>query len=118
MSSIIPRESFRISDNTCRFEGKEHGDVSVSFFWLNTAPGLGASLHVHPYEEVFIMQRGQAIFTIGEQELEVQGGNVVIVPAHTPHKFKNSGHERLEMVSIHPSKEVIQTLLMSPPHFF
>jgi mannose-6-phosphate isomerase-like protein (cupin superfamily) len=111
MHSIIPKETFRISSNACRFQGKEHGDVPFSFFWLNTVPGAGPALHVHPYEEVFIVQHGRVTFTVGEKQLEVEGGNVVIAPANTPHKFRNSGNEPLEMVSIHPSKEVIQTML-------
>jgi mannose-6-phosphate isomerase-like protein (cupin superfamily) len=111
MHTLIPKEALWLNGKAYRFQGKEYGDVPFSFFWLNTAPGGGPALHVHPYEEVFIMQHGQATFTVGRQEIEVQGGNVVIVPANTPHKYKNSGQEALEMVSIHASKEVIQTML-------
>lgn len=57
------------------------------------------------------MQQGQATFTIGDTTLEVRGGEIVVAPANTPHKFKNSGEEPLQMISIQPTKEVIQEWL-------
>jgi mannose-6-phosphate isomerase-like protein (cupin superfamily) len=32
-----------------------------------------------------------------------------VVPPETPHKFVNSGENPLRVVSIHPSREVVQT---------
>jgi mannose-6-phosphate isomerase-like protein (cupin superfamily) len=40
--------------------------------------------------------------------VEATAGHVVIVPANTPHKFVNSGTERLQQVSIHPAPEIEQ----------
>ncbi len=111
MRNIIPKEKIQINETAYRFQGGEHGDIPISFFWLFTLPGRGPDLHVHPYEEVFVMQQGQATFTIGNETLEVKGGEIVVAPANTPHKFKNSGEKPLQMVSIHPSKQVIQRFL-------
>jgi hypothetical protein len=41
--------------------GQEHG-VAVSAFVVDSGPGMGPSLHVHPYPEVFIVHEGQATF--------------------------------------------------------
>lgn len=109
--TIIPKEAIQISETTYRFQGGEHGGIPVSIFWVFTLPGQGPVLHLHPYEEVFVMQQGQATFTIGDTTLEVSGGQIVVAPASTPHKFKNSGEEPLQMVSVHPSQQVIQTNL-------
>lgn len=111
MSTVIPKEAFQINETAYRFQGGMYGDVPVSFFWLFTLPGKGPGLHVHPYQEVFILQQGQATFTVGETTLELHGGEVTIVPANTPHKYKNTGQEPLQMISIHPNKEVIQKWL-------
>jgi mannose-6-phosphate isomerase-like protein (cupin superfamily) len=111
MYKVIPRETIQINETAYRFQGGEHGDIPISFFWLFTLPGRGPGLHVHPYAETFIMQQGQATFTIGDETLEVEGGEIVIALANTPHQFKNSGEKPLQMVSIHPSKQVIQTFL-------
>ena len=52
---------------------------------------------------------GSAMFTAGDQEVQVPGGNVVVVPPETPHKFVNTGDGPLRMVTIHASGTMIQT---------
>ena len=95
------------SERARRFEGKEH-DATASFFVNTHAPGEGPSLHRHPYEEIFILLDGQATFRRGEDEIDAQAGEIVIVPPNTPHGFTNTGHERLLFVSIHPAPEMVQ----------
>ena len=70
---------------------------------VDAPPGGGPKLHRHPYEEVFLVQKGNATFTAGEETIEVGGGQVVVVPAGVPHKFVSSGEERLRQVDIHAS---------------
>jgi mannose-6-phosphate isomerase-like protein (cupin superfamily) len=93
------------------FQGNAYGGVPISFFWVQAQPGQGPRLHVHPYEEIFVVQEGRATFTLGDAALEVEAEHVVIGPAHVPHKFINSGVGPLKMINIHPSKEVIQQWL-------
>ncbi|HET8841509.1 MAG TPA: cupin domain-containing protein, partial [Ktedonobacteraceae bacterium] len=71
---IIAKEAIQINETAYRFQGGDYGDIPASFFWVFTLPGRGASLHIHPYEEVFILQQGQATFTIGGKEVEVSEG--------------------------------------------
>ena len=108
MEHIIPREHL---DPGHLFQGKQYGDIPISFFWVQAQPGQGPRLHVHPYEEIFIVQEGRATFTLGDPTREVEGGYIVIGPAHVPHKFINSGEGLLKMINIHPGKEVIQQWL-------
>jgi mannose-6-phosphate isomerase-like protein (cupin superfamily) len=108
---IIPKEDIQINETAYRFQGGDYGDIQGSFFWVFTKPGRGPGLHVHPYAEIFVLQQGQATFTVGENTFEVSGGHVVIAPPNTPHKFKNTGEEPLQMISFHPNKEVIQEFL-------
>jgi Cupin domain len=58
---------------------------------VDASPGSGPKLHKHPYEEVFVVQEGNATFTAGDEVIEVSGGQVVVVPAGVAHKFVNSG---------------------------
>jgi mannose-6-phosphate isomerase-like protein (cupin superfamily) len=37
----------------------------------------------------------------------VRGGQIVLAPANTPRKFKNSGEEPLHMITIHPSQQIV-----------
>jgi quercetin dioxygenase-like cupin family protein len=47
------------------FDGHEHG-AQVSVFLSRNPPGTGPKLHRHPYEETFIVEEGDVLFTVGE----------------------------------------------------
>jgi mannose-6-phosphate isomerase-like protein (cupin superfamily) len=89
------------------FEGYLHGGAGVSIILVDMAPGEGPKLHRHPYEEVFVIEAGRATYTIGSTTLEATAGQIAIVPAGVPHKFINSGSERLRQVDIHRSPRFI-----------
>ena len=108
---IVNRDELSRSGDTYEFEGYLYGNTNVSVILVDLPPGEGPKLHVHPYEEIFIVQEGRATFTLGDTTREVEGGYVVIGPAHVPHKFINSGEGLLKMINIHPGKEVIQQWL-------
>lgn len=65
-------------------------------------------MHRHPYPETWIIRAGKALFTAGGEEIEGSPGDVVVVWAETPHKFKNIGDGRLEIICIHASSRIIQ----------
>lgn len=111
MHYVIPKEKIQISETAYCFEGAEYGNVPGSFFWVFSLPGRGSSLHVHPYQEIFVVQQGQATFTVGDETIVAHGGEIVVVPANTPHRYRNSGEEPFQMISFHPSNRVIQTNL-------
>jgi mannose-6-phosphate isomerase-like protein (cupin superfamily) len=89
------------SENASRFDGHEHG-ARISFFISRNRPGTGPELHRHPYEETFIVEEGKVRFTVGENTIEATAGEIIVVPAGTPHKFISSGPGRLRQISIHP----------------
>jgi|SRR5215211_4517586 len=88
------------------FQGCHYG-AGVSFIVVDAVPGSGPKLHRHPYEEVFVVQEGAATFTPGDDVMEVESGQVVVVPAGMPHKFVNSGRGRLRQIDIHASERFI-----------
>lgn len=108
MTYVIPREDLKLSETVHRFQGGAYSGVPISCFIVTTLPGKGGGLHSHPYEEVFIVQKGHVTFTIGDATVEARNAEIVIAPANTPHKYTNTGDEPLEMIGVHPSKEVIQ----------
>jgi len=92
-----------------RFEGQALGTgVSVIFVTLEEA-GRGAVLHVHPYDEVFIVRRGRVRFTVGDAVVHAVEGDILTAPANTPHKFETVDDERYEGIDIHLSPVIIQT---------
>lgn len=88
-------------ENAVRFDGHAHG-AGVSFFITRNKPGTGPDLHRHPYEETFIVQGGEARFTVGGSTFDATAGQIVIAPANTPHKFVNTGTTPLRQINIHP----------------
>ncbi len=88
-------------ETASRFDSHEHG-ARVSFFISRNPPGSGPGLHRHPYEETFIVQDGKARFTVCEETTEATVGEIIVVPARTPHKFISCGTGRLRQISIHP----------------
>ena len=108
MHTVIRSGELRPSPGgTVTFEGEGYGS-GVSFFLVNNEPGAGPDLHKHPYPETWIVRSGQARFTADGEELEAGAGDIVVVGSETPHKFKNVGTDRLEIVCIHASPRMIQ----------
>jgi mannose-6-phosphate isomerase-like protein (cupin superfamily) len=46
--------------------------------------------------------------TADGEEFEAGPGDIVVVGPETPHKFKNNGTERLDIVCIHASPTMVQ----------
>jgi mannose-6-phosphate isomerase-like protein (cupin superfamily) len=100
-TNVVRLETLPDGGNAYRFDGSDH-DSPVSFFVLHTAPGIGPELHRHPYAETFVVEEGEATFTIGDETIRVRAGDIVVAPAGVPHAFVNSGSSVLRSVNIHP----------------
>jgi mannose-6-phosphate isomerase-like protein (cupin superfamily) len=98
---------------TATFEGDSHGS-GVSFFFVDNDPGQGPGLHRHPYDETWVVLTGEAVITADGQEIPAKEGDVVVVSAETPHKFVNTGTDRLQIMCIHASPTFIQEWLPEP----
>jgi mannose-6-phosphate isomerase-like protein (cupin superfamily) len=110
MATVIPTDDLKVSPTAALFEGGDQIDASI-FVTEYDEPGKGPGLHVHPYPEAFVVQDGTAIFTVAGEELTVEAGHVVVVPAETPHGFRSAGEETLRVVSVHPRGTTEQTWL-------
>ena len=89
------------------FEGLAHGDgVELSFFVTSTPPDRGPPLHVHPNAEVFLVEQGQATFTIGEDE--IVGLNI---PTGIPLVYRLD--ESMAPISVPKLMEIVTTHLLT-----
>jgi quercetin dioxygenase-like cupin family protein len=111
MPYVVSQDELPGNPHVAIFQGHQHGDVNVSFFVVNFPPGGGPQLHEHPYEEVFLVQEGEAVYTVADATMHARGGQIVIVPPGTPHKFINSGDGPLRLVAIHPNREMTTSFL-------
>ena len=91
--------------------GETLGAQMTILTYGNDEPGTGPVLHVHPYDEVFVVQEGRARFFVGDETIDAVAGEVVLGPAGVPHRFINLGPGRLQTLDIHHSPRWIQTNL-------
>lgn len=97
-----------------KFEGRDIGTGVTVLFYATDAIGEGPRWHVHPYDEIFIVRTGRALFTVGDSKVEATAGDILLGPANIPHKYHNLGPGVLETTDIHVSDRWIQTNLEDP----
>jgi mannose-6-phosphate isomerase-like protein (cupin superfamily) len=87
--TIRPIEFSALPDGN--LEGYLHGGSVSVIVEREDRAGRGPRLHRHPYDETFLVYAGAARFTVGEEELILSAGQILIAPALTPHKFVTLG---------------------------
>ena len=101
MGRILDFDELEHTEHAHELEGGDHGEVPFSVILVHSRPGVGPKLHRHPYTEVFIVESGRATFRIGEEEIVVDGGQVVVSPPGEAHGFTNTGEGELRLTAIH-----------------
>jgi mannose-6-phosphate isomerase-like protein (cupin superfamily) len=104
---VLNRDSLPFRGMSHRFTGEDHG-TSVSFYLVEAPPGRGPALHTHPYDEILVMQEGEATCVVGDETGVLHAGDIVVVPAGTPHSFVNTGTGPLRQMDIHVSPTFVQ----------
>src|SRR6476619_4839775 len=99
-SLIVPMAA--TTARTGRRTTKSYREAPTSRSFSSRRPRL----HKHPYAETFLIRRGWATFTIGSTELQGRAGQVLVVPANTPHKF-STGPDGYEAVHIHANPRFV-----------
>jgi mannose-6-phosphate isomerase-like protein (cupin superfamily) len=105
--TILNRDELPHDGNTYEFMGSQYLDTEISFIWVDMPPGGKLRLHKHPYKEIFIIQEGVATFTVDSAILEAHAGQIIIVPADVPHKFRNMSDKQLRQIDIHVNPQFI-----------
>jgi mannose-6-phosphate isomerase-like protein (cupin superfamily)/rhodanese-related sulfurtransferase len=97
------------------FEGHRRAGVDFTMFLVRTLPGRAVELHVHPYAETFLLLEGRGRWTRGDDVVELEPEQMLVVPPDTPHGFRNIGEVPLLVVSIHERGTLRQTWLGKDP---
>jgi len=96
MAKLIALDELPHEPHSHEFVAGDYGDVPFSVILVHAGPGAGPRLHRHPYAELFVVEAGEATFRIGDDEMVVAAGHVVVSPPGEAHGFRNSGSaERL-----------------------
>jgi mannose-6-phosphate isomerase-like protein (cupin superfamily) len=111
MVTVVNKQILPGNDTSRQFEGHLHSDADISFFINESPVGHGPKLHKHPYQEVFVLLDGLLTFTVDHSTIYATSGQIVIVPADTPHKFTNPGPGVARHIDIHTSGRMETTWL-------
>jgi mannose-6-phosphate isomerase-like protein (cupin superfamily) len=100
--TVIRRVELPWSEIAHELVGADH-DLDVTILFVDAEPGRGPALHRHPYAEVFIVQEGEATFTLDGETVHARPGDILVARPNQPHAFVNSGSGPLRQVDIHLS---------------
>lgn len=112
--ATLPTWPYSPGSSRGKFEGAAYGS-EISCFVVDAEIGQGPNLHYHPYSETFIVLGGSGLFTNGDREVTATVGDVVVVTAGTPHRFRSLGPEKLRLVGIHAAPQMDQTDIPDEP---
>lgn len=74
----------------------QHGNRAQSLAEATVRPGMRTRLHRHELaEELYHVQSGQGLMTLGEQSFSVGPGDTVLIAPGTPHCIEAQGDEDL-----------------------
>ena len=101
-------ESEPVSFGPLAYYNKLTGDDGLPIFTgIQTCkPGYQTALHWHPYVECLFVIEGVAEAWLEGQEaspVRLEAGDMIALPACTPHVFRNPGPGQLRLLGIHGS---------------
>jgi mannose-6-phosphate isomerase-like protein (cupin superfamily) len=100
--TVIAQDQLPWSSIAHELVGADHG-LGITLLFVDAPPGRGPALHRHPYDEIFIVQEGEATFTLDGAEVEARAGDILVARAGQAHAFVNTGVGNLRQVDIHVS---------------
>jgi quercetin dioxygenase-like cupin family protein len=77
--------------------GEDHA-VGMTLIVASYPPGSVTSSHRHTAGSAIVVYEGRGVFTVGEDEVAAEAGDIVVVPAHAWHSFRNDGDGWLRLV--------------------
>jgi quercetin dioxygenase-like cupin family protein len=85
------------------FEGGAFGLETLTVVVGESHPGQGVPLHRHDCDEIIIIHAGSGTYTVGDVTAAARAGEIVIIPAGTPHRWVNHTEEPLVHTAVFPS---------------
>jgi mannose-6-phosphate isomerase-like protein (cupin superfamily) len=105
--TVIRAGTLPFSEYAWALIGEHHGVSGLSVLLVEASPGGGPRLHRHDYDELIVVQEGLGSFTAGTDQVELTDGDILVIPAGTPHKFVNVGSTVLRQIDIHASSRFV-----------
>jgi quercetin dioxygenase-like cupin family protein len=93
-----------------------NGTATTIVAALDLAPGKRSGRHTHSIEEVVLVLKGTGEMTVGEEQVRLSAGEMVLIPALAPHELSNAGSEELHTVAFFPNAAFVSVFddVLSP----
>ena len=93
-----------------------NGAVSTIVAALDLDSGKRSGRHTHSVEEVVLVLKGTATMTVGDEQVRLSEGEMVLVPALAPHELANAGPDELRTVAFFPNAALVSVFdeILSP----
>ena len=99
----MPHEDFEWGSIAWLMNGAICADAQQTFGVVYINPGMTNSLHSHPNcEELLYVVSGRCQHTLGDQAYALGAGDMIRIPAGTPHNATNTGWAPVVMVISYP----------------
>lgn len=95
-----PRETWRAGVETRMHVAAANGAAGLCIFEQWVGPGTGAPTHAHTVEEVLTVIAGEAEMWIDDRRAILTAGQLLIIPAHRKHGFRNVGSGTLHIHAV------------------
>ncbi|GAB3555831.1 nitroreductase/quinone reductase family protein [Spelaeicoccus albus] len=87
-----------VGDNYTMLLGREDTDGRYALIDMHVPPGGGPPPHRHDFEEMFFVLEGRIDVTFRGETTTISAGEVVNIPARSPHFFHNSSQADARML--------------------
>jgi len=79
---------------------RKMGSESIKAFVSLVHPGSGMGLHVHPFDQLYYVLRGQLSVRLGFDTCQMSEGDIVVFPAGLIHSNSNDGTDPTLLLTI------------------
>jgi quercetin dioxygenase-like cupin family protein len=93
------------------FVGADQGNVQMSAYLVDAAPGRSSKPHTHPYDTIAFVREGKGEWTVNGVAHQAEAGDILVVKANEPHFFTNTGDRPLLILDVHMNERIVQVNL-------
>jgi mannose-6-phosphate isomerase-like protein (cupin superfamily) len=77
----------------------DRGSTELAVWRILAPAGAASPAHSMNHEEVFVVQHGKFVATIGDEQIEIGRGDCLTVPAGTPFRLANPTDQPAEAIA-------------------
>jgi quercetin dioxygenase-like cupin family protein len=101
-SEELPVYELAVGNRLCGLATRSLGSGEVALWNHVLDPGAEVPPHWHDHDQVIYVLSGSGRVIVGDDEVAVASGNVVVAPAHIPHQVHAAAEEGLDtLVAMH-----------------